>query len=80
MCVTDDAVDFVLRPEHHRGGIITSLQQLLGKVEPGMGKPTGSGHLVPHFDDWLTDHAFREIAEVPQDRPEGFRFGDRPGM
>ena len=69
----------VLAPEDDCGAVVGAAQQVLGEIEPGVGKELGAGHLVGIDQDagaLIADHA----AKVPDKFPERGALRDRPGM
>ena len=68
----------VLAPEHDGVAVVAAAQQVLGVVQPGIGKEAGAGHLAAIGEHpvaaGLRDHA----ALVPDGGPEFLHMGDRP--
>ena len=64
--------------KHDGLAVVVEAQQVLSKIEPRAGKPTGAGHAVEMLDDHVVTSARHDTAKIPDGRPEWLRLIDRP--
>src|SRR3546814_5003276 len=58
--------------------VCSSDLQVLGEVQPGIGKEAGTRHLVGIHHRAPALGVGDDAAEIPHRRPEAFKVGDRP--
>ena len=76
--VAEPPADPVFAPEHDRGPVVSSPQQVLGIVQARIGKPFRAGHPVA-VDQCAGASCLRhDLRKVPHRIPELFRFTNRP--
>ncbi len=75
---THAAANLVLTPEHHGRLSVTPSQQVLGEVQPRVGEPLRTRHLVAIDQYALTATLGDYAAEIPGGSPELLRFPHRP--
>jgi hypothetical protein len=67
----------VLAGEDQRGLLVAEFEQVLGEIQPRIGKETGARHGRPALGHALAALAGDHVAELPQRRPEILRALDR---
>ena len=78
--VGERALHQVLAAETDGEAAVAPPQQVLGEIEPGVGKEAGAGHAVAIDQYTIPTGLGDDPALVPDLRPEGRRVGDRPSV
>jgi hypothetical protein len=68
----------VLTAEDESRMVVASAQQVLGEVQPGIGKPARSRHGVAIECDRSVGAYALDLEEIPDGPPECLSFGDAP--
>ena len=77
---TEGTCDLILSLENQGQSRILPTQKILRKIQSGVGKPAGAGHLLPVNDDGIRISCSNHPRPIPDVEPELFGRLNRPTM